>query len=119
MQWFQMITVCFLITKNSGLLGLGLGVTEAPHVCILHSPGVAQSWRGSWPPPAVTLAEEAGALGGLRARPKGSGSHGPAGAQLYPEEEAGCVVWDGEGSGFRPAASYPAEVFTMGTFANY
>lgn len=35
------------------------------------------------------------------------------------EEEAGCVVWDGEGSGFRPATSCPAEVFTMGTFANY
>lgn len=82
---------------------------------LVWQPGVAAQ-----PSPAVTSAQEAGASGGSRARPKGRGSQGPPclGLSYAREEAAGCVVWDGEGSGFRPAASYPAEVFTMGMFTN-
>lgn len=74
-----MTSVCFLIAKNSGVLGLGPGVAEAPHVCILHHPGVAAR-----PSPAVTSAEEAGAWEG----------RGPE-LSCAREEVAGCAVWSG------------------------
>lgn len=62
----------FLDHKGFGFGGPrpGAGVAEAPRVCVLHSPGVAAQ-----PPSPVTPAEEAGSLGGSRARPKGSGSY--------------------------------------------
>lgn len=75
----------FLDHKGFGGPRPGAGVAEAPRVCVLHSPGVAAQ-----PPSPVTPAEEAGSLGGSRARPKGSGSHGPAWSSVTPGKSRLC-----------------------------
>lgn len=87
--------------KEFRVLGLGLGVAQAPGVAscpvLAQQPGLAAQ-----PPLAVTPAEEAGARGGSRAGLPGAG---------HSLEEAGCVGWVEKEVGFDQR---PAAVFTMG-----
>ena len=55
---------------------------------LVWQPGVT-----AWPSSAVTSAEQAGALGGLGARPKGQSSQGPAWSSVMPSRRL--AVWSG------------------------
>lgn len=84
-QWLQTITVCFLITKEVGVLGLGLGW--------VHAAPVSLSSRARCGSPAVLgngfpEGKETGALGGSLRRLRGQSPMALPGAQSC--RQGGC-----------------------------